>query len=57
MGTMPRSRLRRRWRSSTRATVELVLEKLAGGETVEQILSEHPWLTEEGVRAVIAFAA
>jgi len=26
----------------TRITVELILEKLAAGETVEQILSEHP---------------
>jgi uncharacterized protein (DUF433 family) len=41
----------------TRITVELILEKLAAGETVEQILSEHVRLTEEGVRAAIAFAA
>jgi uncharacterized protein (DUF433 family) len=43
--------------SGTRVTVELVLEKLAAGESVEQILSEHPRLTDEGVRAAIAFAA
>ena len=41
----------------TRITVELVLEKLAAGESVDQILSEHPRLTPEGVRAAIAFAA
>jgi uncharacterized protein (DUF433 family) len=41
----------------TRITVELVLEKLAAGETIEQILSEHPRLTSEGIRAAIAFAA
>ena len=41
----------------TRITVELILEKLAAGETVEQILSAHPHLTEEGIRAAIAFAA
>lgn len=41
----------------TRITVELILEKLAAGESVEQILSEHPRLTSEGVRAAIAFAA
>lgn len=40
----------------TRITVELVLEKLAAGETVEQILDEHPRLTEEAVRAAIGFA-
>jgi hypothetical protein len=33
------------------------LEKLAAGETVDQILSEHPRLTEAGIRAAIAFAA
>ena len=43
--------------TGTRITVELILEKLAAGETVEQILSEHPRLTEEGIRAAIAFAA
>jgi uncharacterized protein (DUF433 family) len=43
--------------AGTRITVELILEKLAAGESVEQILSAHPRLTEEGVRAAIAFAA
>lgn len=43
--------------AGARITVELILEKLAAGETVEQILSEHPRLTEEGIRAAIAFAA
>ena len=43
--------------AGTRITVELVLEKLAAGETVEQILEAHPRLTEEAVRAALAFAA
>jgi uncharacterized protein (DUF433 family) len=43
--------------AGTRITVELVLEKLAAGETFEQILSEHQRLTLEGIRAAIAFAA
>ncbi len=43
--------------AGTRITVELVLEKLAAGETIEQILSEHPRLTAEGLRAALAFAA
>jgi uncharacterized protein (DUF433 family) len=30
---------------------------LACGEAVEQILSAHPRLTEEGIRAALAFAA
>ncbi|MGD1098007.1 MAG: DUF433 domain-containing protein [Bryobacteraceae bacterium] len=41
----------------TRITVELILEKLAAGETVEQILSAHPQLTQESIRAALAFAA
>ena len=43
--------------AGTRITVELVLEKLGAGESVDQILSEHPRLTAEGIRAAIAFAA
>lgn len=43
--------------TGTRITVDLILEKLAAGETVDQILSAHPRLTEEGFRAAIAFAA
>jgi uncharacterized protein (DUF433 family) len=41
----------------TRITVELILEKLAAGETVDQLLSEHPKLTVQGIRAAMAFAA
>jgi uncharacterized protein (DUF433 family) len=43
--------------AGTRLTVELILEKLAAGETIEQILSEHPRLTAAAIRAAIAFAA
>ena len=32
-------------------------EKLAAGETVEQVLEAHPRLNEEAVRAALAFAA
>lgn len=35
----------------TRITIELVLEKLAAGETVEQILDAHPRLTREAISA------
>jgi len=41
----------------TRITVEMILEKLSSGETVEQILEAHPRLTEESIRAALAFAA
>lgn len=43
--------------AGTRITVELVLEKLAAGETIEQMLKAHPRLTKEGIRAALAFAA
>jgi uncharacterized protein (DUF433 family) len=41
----------------TRITVELILEKLAAGETVEQLLAAHPRLTQEAIQAALAFAA
>jgi uncharacterized protein (DUF433 family) len=41
----------------TRITVELVLEKLAAGESVEQILEAYPRLTKVAVLAAIDFAA
>jgi len=41
----------------TRVTVELILEKLAAGEQIEQILAAHPRLNREAIRAALAFAA
>ena len=41
----------------TRLTVELILESLAAGETVENILASHSRLTKEGISAALAFAA
>ncbi|NJD77426.1 MAG: DUF433 domain-containing protein [Candidatus Methanoperedens sp.] len=43
--------------AGTRVTVEIILEKLSAGETVEQILEAHPRLTREAIRAALAFAA
>ena len=43
--------------SGTRITVELILEKLAAGEKIEQITKAHPMLTEENIRAALSFAA
>ena len=43
--------------AGTRISVEMILEKLATGETVEQILEAHPRLTHEGIQAAMAFAA
>jgi uncharacterized protein (DUF433 family)/predicted nucleotidyltransferase len=43
--------------AGTRITVELILEKLGAGETIEQILEAHPRLTREGILAALDFAA
>ncbi len=43
--------------AGTRITVELILERLAAGESVEQILDAHPRLTREAIQAALAFAA
>lgn len=43
--------------AGTRITVELILEKLAAGESVEQILDAHPRLSKEAVLASLDFAA
>jgi uncharacterized protein (DUF433 family) len=43
--------------AGTRITVEFILEKLAAGETVRQILEAHPRLTQEAIQAALAFAA
>jgi uncharacterized protein (DUF433 family) len=34
--------------------VESILEKLAAGEAVEQILESHPYLTRESIQAALA---
>ncbi|MDI6783351.1 MAG: DUF433 domain-containing protein [bacterium] len=43
--------------AGTRITVELLLEKLAAGETVEQLLEAYPRLTKEAIQAALSFAA
>ena len=43
--------------AGTRITVESILERLAAGETVEQIVEAHPRLDPEGIRAALAVAA
>jgi uncharacterized protein (DUF433 family) len=41
----------------TRITVELIIEKLAAGETFNDILEAHPNLTQESIFAALDFAA
>lgn len=43
--------------AGTRITVELILEKLGSGETIDQLLESHPRLTKDAVLAAIDFAA
>lgn len=42
---------------NTRITVELVLRKLSGGITVEEIIADHPHLKREDILAAQEFAA
>ncbi len=41
----------------TRITVELILERLAGGATVDDILRSYPRLTRDDIQAALRFAA
>lgn len=41
----------------TRIGVEHVLDELAGGMTVEEMLHEYPALTREAISAALEFAA
>jgi uncharacterized protein (DUF433 family) len=43
--------------AGTRITVESILERLAAGETVEQVVDAHPRLTREAAQAALASAA
>ena len=43
--------------AGTRITVDLILEKLGCGESIEAVLESHPRLTREAVLAALRFAA
>ena len=43
--------------AGTRITVELLLEKLAAGESIEQMVEAHPRLTREAVLAALDYSA
>jgi uncharacterized protein (DUF433 family) len=43
--------------AGTRIPVALILEKLAAGDTVEDLLDAYPRLTRESITAALAFAA
>jgi uncharacterized protein (DUF433 family) len=41
----------------TRITVELILEELSAGKTVDDLLKAYPRLTKASIQAALAFAA
>lgn len=43
--------------AGTRITVEHILEKLAAGWSVDDLIDAHPQLTRESVQAALGFAA
>jgi uncharacterized protein (DUF433 family) len=43
--------------AGTRITVEMILEKLGAGETIEQLLEAHPRLTKKSILAALDFGA
>lgn len=42
---------------NTRIPVDLILEKLSDGETIEDLLKAYPRISQEDVFAALAFAA
>ena len=43
--------------AGTRVTVQSVVERIAAGESVPDIVESHPALTDEKVRAALRYAA
>lgn len=43
--------------AGTRITVEFILTSMAAGESIDQILDEHPHLTRDAIHAALAYAA
>jgi uncharacterized protein (DUF433 family) len=43
--------------AGTRITVQLILDRLAAGESVDDLLRAYPRLTREEIQAAIAFAS
>lgn len=41
--------------AGTRITVEHILEELAGGATIEDLLEAHPRLTREAIQAALSY--
>ena len=41
----------------TRITVEIILEKLGAGESIEDLLEAYPHVTRQGLQAALGYAA
>ncbi|MBI4686174.1 MAG: DUF433 domain-containing protein [Nitrospirae bacterium] len=41
----------------TRLTVELIIEKIAYGETIKDIKKDYPFLTADDIKAALLYAA
>ena len=41
----------------TRITVELIIERLSEGETIEELLKAYPHITKENILAALQYAA
>lgn len=41
----------------TRLPVELIMEKLAYGETLEQLKQDYPFICQDDIRAALLYAA
>lgn len=42
---------------NTRISVDLILEKLASGDTIEDLIAAYPKLTKDDIAACLMFAA
>ena len=42
---------------NTRIGVDLVLEKIGGGETIEDLLAAYPFLSKDAILACISYGA
>jgi len=43
--------------TGTRITVELILERLAAGETMAALIESHPRLSQQAISAVLSYSA
>ena len=43
--------------AATRIPVDLILEKLAAGDTIENLLDAYPGITKDNIAACLLFAA